>query len=161
MQPTSVTKLIDLVKLWKPLVVVTESGTIKNSLEPFIKEQMNARNEYFVLETFPAKHDKVTRAQSAQGFMSVRGLWVPARSDWVEAFKKECLEFPNSAFDDQVDVLSAFAMLRNRLVSGSAPTPKQPNKILSTDPALCQVTLTDLFEANERRGSKHSSGRIR
>src|SRR5262249_19256043 len=122
----------------------------------------NARNEYFVLETFPAKHDKVTRAQSAQGFMSVRGLWCPARSDFVEAFKKECLEFPNSAFDDQVDVLSAFAMLRNRLVSGSAPTPKPPNKILSTDPALCQVTLSDLFETHEaRRGGKSSFERIK
>jgi predicted phage terminase large subunit-like protein len=159
---TSVTKLIDLCALWKPLVVVTEAGTIKNSLEPFIKEQMIARSEYAVIETFPAKHDKVTRAQSAQGFMSMRGLWIPARSEWVESFKKECLEFPHGT-DDMVDALSAFAMLRGRLVSGRAATPKAvPKRLVIGHPSATTVCMEDLWELEARRvGKFRSSGRIR
>jgi predicted phage terminase large subunit-like protein len=159
---TSVTKLIDLCALWKPLVVVTEAGTIKNSLEPFIKEQMIARNQYAVLETFPAKHDKVTRAQSIQGRMAMRGLWVPARSDWVEAFRSECLQFPHGANDDMVDCLSAFGMLLDRLVPGSAPTrvKEEPKRLVIGGPGT-NICIEDLWREGERRVSKfRSSGRI-
>ena len=46
-------------------------------------------------------------------------------------------------------------------MSKGSPLPhKTQPKILSTDPRTCTVTLTDLFEANERR-SKKLSGRIR
>jgi predicted phage terminase large subunit-like protein len=159
---TSVSKLIDLCALWKPLVVVTEAGTIKNSLEPFIKEQMIARNQYAVLETFAAKHDKVTRAQSIQGRMAMCGLFIPARSEWVEAFKKECLEFPHSAFDDQVDVLSAFGMLLSRLVPGSAPRLKEEQKRLVIGGPGTNICMEDLWREEERRVSKfRSSGRIK
>jgi hypothetical protein len=45
-------------------------------------------------------------------------------------------------------------------MSKGSPLPhKTQPKILSTDPSTCTVTLTDLFEANERR-SKKPSGRI-
>jgi predicted phage terminase large subunit-like protein len=158
---TSVTKLIDLCAIWKPLVVVTEAGTIKNSLEPFIKEQMIARNQYAVLETFPAKHDKVTRAQAIQGRMAMRGLFIPARSDWVEAFRSECLQFPHGANDDMVDVLSAFGMLANRLVPGSAPTSKQEPKRLVIGGPGTNICMEDLWREEERRVSRfRSSGRI-
>ena len=35
-----------------------------------------------------------------------------------------------------------------------APAPKKPPKILSTDPSICNISLTELFEANERRHRK-------
>ena len=47
----------------------------------------------------------------------------------------------------------------DRMSKGSPLPHKTQPKILSTDPSTCTVTLTDLFEANERR-SKKPSGRI-
>ena len=38
---TSVDALLDMVRDWKPLVVVTEFGQLKNALEPFLRERMN------------------------------------------------------------------------------------------------------------------------
>jgi hypothetical protein len=50
--------------------------------------------------------------------------------------------------------------LLDKLGPGDAPVKKEPPKLLSMDHSVCNVTLTDLFEAEERR-SKRSSGRIR
>jgi predicted phage terminase large subunit-like protein len=157
---TSINKLIDLQKQWKALVLSVESGVIQNSLEPFIKSQMIARNEYLQIETFAARRDKVTRAQAIQGRMSTRGLWIPARSDFVGAFRQEILQFPRAPNDDIADALSAFGMLLDRLVSGSAPVQKEPRKLIVVG-GQSTCTLTDLFEAEEMRRSKHGPERIR
>jgi predicted phage terminase large subunit-like protein len=158
---TSINKLIDLQKHWKALVLSVESGVIQNSLEPFIKSQTIARSEYLQIETFAARRDKVTRAQAIQGRMSTRGLWIPARSDFVGAFRQEIVQFPHAPNDDIADALSAFGMLLDRLVSGSAPAPKEPVKtVVIGGPST--ATLTDLFEANERRrGGKYGVERIK
>ncbi len=42
-----------------------------------------------------------------------------------------------------------------RQLHGGSPLPQQaPLKILSTDPNICNITLLELFEANERRHRK-------
>jgi hypothetical protein len=49
----------------------------------------------------------------------------------------------------------------DKIAPGSAPTPKAQRKVLSTDPALCTVSLDDMFEARERaERSKRISRRI-
>ena len=157
---TSVDALLDMVRDWKPLVVVTELGQLKNALEPFLRERMNQRRIYARVETIPSRHAKEIRAQSIAGRMAVRGLFLPAlppQAPWLSDFVNEVLAFPTST-DDQVDCLSIFGQLLDRLVPGSEPAKPKPLKLLSTDPALCNISLTELFEANERRHQK--SGRI-
>ena len=150
---TSVDALLDMVRDWKPLVVVTELGQLKNALEPFLRERMNQRRIYARVETIPSRHAKEIRAQSIAGRMAVRGLFLPAlppQAPWLSDFVNEVLAFPTST-DDQVDCLSIFGQLLDRLVPGSEPAKPKPLKLLSTDPALCNISLTELFEANERR----------
>jgi hypothetical protein len=79
---TSVDALLDMVRDWKPLVVVTESGQLKNALAPFLKERMHQRRIYAALETIPSRHAKEVRAQSIAGRMAVRGLFLPAQAEW-------------------------------------------------------------------------------
>ena len=154
---TSVDALLDMVRDWKPLVVVTEAGGLKNAIGPFLKERMNQRRTYAVIETIPSRHAKEVRAASIAGRMAVRGLFLPApaQAPWLSDFVSEVLTFPTST-DDQVDCLSLLGQLLDRLVPGQAPVKKEPPKVLSTDPSLCSVSLSDLFEANERRRSKSS-----
>ena len=153
---TSVDALLDMVRDWKPLVVVTESGQLKNALEPFLRERMNQRRIYAQIETIPSRHAKEIRAQSIAGRMAVRGLFLP-QAEWLSDFVSEILTFPAAGRnDDCVDCLSLFGQLLDRLVPGREVAKKEPPKVLSTDPALCSVTLSDLFEQADRRWKKSS-----
>jgi hypothetical protein len=69
------------------------------------------------------------------------------------------LAFPVGKYDDICDSLGLVGQIIDRMSKGSPLPHKTQPKILSTDPSTCTVTLTDLFEANERR-SKKPSGRI-
>jgi hypothetical protein len=142
-------------------VIVTESGGLKNAIGPFLKERMQSRNIWSAIETVPARHAKEIRAQSIAGRAAVRGLYLPAQAPWLADFVSELLSFPAGKHDDMVDCCSLLGQLLFVLVPGSAPKAAEPPKpkILSTDPALCTVTLDDLFSANERR-AKRNSGRI-
>ena len=142
---------------YKPLVVVTESGQIKNALAPFIKKRMLERNVYVHVEPIPARHDKEIRAQSIRGRMAVRGIYLPAQAEWLAAFRSEVLGFPAVKFDDQVDCLSLLGQVLVKLSPGSPPPAEKTRpKIISTDPSLCSVTLRDLFESNERKHRKRA-----
>ncbi len=104
---------------------------------------------------FPARSDKRTRAQSIQGRMAMDGLYVPTHAPWYPAFKRELMMFDAGAHDDQVDSLSLVGQVLDKMIKGRQLAEDGPKpKILSTDPAHCTVTLTDLFEANEHRRSK-------
>jgi hypothetical protein len=150
------------VRDYKPLCVVTESGGLKNAAGPFLKSRMNERSIYVPIETIPSRHSKEIRAQSAIGRMATRGLYLPAQAPWLSDFVAELPAFPSaSRTDDQVDCVSLLSQKVDLLAPGTALKPKEPPKILSTDPSLCTCTLTDLFEANERRLSKWRSQRIR
>ena len=88
--------------------------------------------------------------------MAVKGLYVPVHADWLSAFYREVLSFPAGKNDDLVDCLSLCGQVLDRLVRGQPLEPEKPGpKIISTDPNTCNVTLLELFEANERN-YKHS-----
>jgi hypothetical protein len=61
--------------------------------------------------------------------------------------------------DDMVDCCSLLGQLISDLVPGSEPRKKEPPKVLSTDPAICNITLNDLWAAQERK-TKGRSARI-
>lgn len=155
----SVDALLDMVRDFKPLVVVTEAGGLKNAIGPFLKERMNQRRIYAAVETIPSRHTKEIRAQSIAGRMAVRGLFLPAQASWLADFVSELLAFPAGPNEDMVECCSLLGQLLGQLVPGSEPVKKEPPKVLSTDPALCSVTLTDLFEQADRR-NKRGSARI-
>jgi phage terminase large subunit-like protein len=46
---------------------------------------------------------------------------MPAKEEWVAAFRRELLQFPHGRHDDQVDALSLIGQLLDIMVRGSAP----------------------------------------
>ena len=155
----SVDALLDMVRDFNPLVIVTEAGGLKNAIGPFLRERMHQRKIYRAVETIPSRHAKEIRAQSIAGRMAVRGLFLPAQAPWLSDFISEMLQFPLGRFDDQADCCSLLGQLLSNLSSGEAPKTPEPKKVLSTDPSVCTVTLSDLFEQSDRR-HKRSGSRI-
>ena len=149
--------LCDMVETWRPLGWAEESGQIKSGVGPFLNKRLRERKLYIARAQFAAKGDKSVRAQSIRGRMGMEGggLYVPTYKPWYPAFKAELMTFPAGRNDDQVDSLSLIGQVLDKMVRGrpAAPPPSAP-KVLSMDPAQCTVTLTDLFEANERRGDR-------
>lgn len=147
--------MCDMVERWKPLGWAEESGQIKGSVGPFLEKRLRERKLYIVRAQFPTKVIKAVRAQSVRGRMSMDGLYVPIGAPWYPDFKSELMAFPAGRNDDQVDALGLIGQVLDKMISGAKAGPEaEKPKVLSTDPAQCTVTLTDLFEANERRGRR-------
>ena len=66
--------------------------------------------------------------------------------------------YANGILTHNCDALGLIGQILDKMVSGKmlAPEPEKP-KVLSTDPTTCTVTLTDMFEAHEKRGKYHVS----
>ena len=69
------------------------------------------------------------------------------------------LAFPAGKHDDQVDAIGLIGQVLDRMISGKTLPEEATPKVISTDPSKTTVTLTDMWEANER-GHKRSGGRI-
>jgi predicted phage terminase large subunit-like protein len=157
---TGVDALLNMVRDWKPLVVVTESGQLKNAIFPWLQKRMMERRIYSAIETIPSRASKEIRAQSIAGHAATRGLFIPATGDWVSDFVSEWGAFPLGRTDDMMDCCSLLGQLVSRLAPGEALSPiQEPRAVVSTDPASCTLTLTRLFEENERH-SKRVGARI-
>lgn len=64
---------------------------------------------------------KLARAHSVAPFIEAGNVWLP-RADaapWVGKFVQECADFPNGAYDDQVDMTTQ-ALIRFYLLTGGA-----------------------------------------
>jgi len=151
----------DLVKKWHPMGWAEETGQINASVGPFLVKRMRERNAFVARAQFPSKVKKAMRAQSIIGRMAMNGLWCPFGADWFAEFRKELLVFDAGQNDDQVDALSLIGQVLDKMVSADKSSgQKEEPKVLSTNPSQCTVTLTDLFEDNEQRGSKAGYLRI-
>lgn len=67
--------------------------------------------------------DKVTRALPATGQMSAGMIFLPRHAGWLADFEEELLEFPESAYDDQVDTLSYASQVFRTLSGGGVWIP--------------------------------------
>lgn len=140
----------DLVEKWHPIGWAEETGQIKSGVGPFLEKRLRERELYIARKLFPTRGDKAIRAQSIRGRMAMNGLYIPIHAPWYPAFKQELMTFPAGRNDDQVDALGLIGQVLDLMVSGSplAADAEKP-KVISTNPAICTVTLDDLFRDNE------------
>ena len=89
-----------------PLQWWAEKGHISKSLLPFLQDRMMETSTFFnIVQVTPVK-DKVTRAQSVNGMMSMGLVKWPAFAPWFQRARREMLLFPNGKHDDFVDFLA-------------------------------------------------------
>jgi predicted phage terminase large subunit-like protein len=99
-------ELLAMADKWKTVKWFGESGVIRRSIEPYLRKRQQERGKYISMDWLSSVSDKPTRARSIQGRIAQGMLYLPAGQDWAEALVSQCLRFPNTDDDDDVDVLS-------------------------------------------------------
>ena len=93
--------------------------------------------------------------------MATGGLFVPQHAEFLPVLKSELLSFPAGKHDDIVDALGLIGQILDRMSPGHPLEPEKPRpKVLSFEPGKTTLTLTELFEENERRYKRSSYQRI-
>jgi predicted phage terminase large subunit-like protein len=152
--------MTDLVARWKPLGWAEEGGQIRAGIGPFLVKRLAEKQLYIARAQFPTKGDKSIRAQSIRGRVAMNGLYYPRNAPWFPTFKAELMSFPAGRYDDQVDALGLLGQVLDKMIGGNRKdTSSRETKVISTDPNVCNVTLTDMFEANEGK-AKFKTQRI-
>src|SRR5215831_15077601 len=89
------------------------------------------------------------------------GFFVPQHAEFLPVLKSELLSFPAGKHDDIVDALGLIGQILDRMSPGRPLEPEKPRpKVLSFEPGKTTLTLTELFEENERRYKRSSYQRI-
>lgn len=98
--------LFELVRLYDPVMVCAEKGTIVNSILPNIQKRQEEEQMYFPFELFPSTTDKLHRSQGIRLRARAGKVKADKSADWWENFENELLDFPRGRYDDQVDAFS-------------------------------------------------------
>jgi predicted phage terminase large subunit-like protein len=128
---------LDLMERWEPSEWATEAGQIAKSIGPFLDMRQRARRIYTWRKEYTSSVDKQQRAQAFRASMASGMVYFPKQAHWVPALVSELLRFPTGRHDDQVDVLSLFGRILDRMASGSRPrAPEAVKPFIFTVPGL-------------------------
>jgi len=102
----SVEELIHQFRTYRPLLWWMENEMISKSFGPFLLKRMREERVYVTLDPVTPSKDKMTRARSIQGRMSMGMVRFPRFAPWWKDARQQMLKFPRSAHDDFVDFIS-------------------------------------------------------
>lgn len=124
-------KLLDYVKKFKPLEVISESGVIRRASEPFIGRAMRTRKTFAVFEWVSRNADKAAMSRGFQAMMASGQIYLPETSLGDDMFD-ECLRFPAGKDDHRVDAATNLCLRLEKIWEASPPDILQ-----ELDPILC------------------------
>lgn len=141
----AVESMLRMGKEHKPLYWWAEKGHISKSLLPFLQDRMVDTHTFFNIQQVTPTKDKVTRAQSINGLMSMNKVLFPSFAPWFQRARKEMLVFPNGSHDDFVDFIALLGAGVNRMCSS---LPRTETKSIAPD-GLC-ITPRSIKDAAKR-----------
>jgi predicted phage terminase large subunit-like protein len=112
--------MLRLAKQWKPILWFAEKGHISKAIGPFLRKRMQEERIFFSVEEVTPIGNKVQRAQSIMGRMSMKKVKFPKFAPWVMNARDELLKFPNARHDDFVDALAWLGRAVDRMASPTA-----------------------------------------
>lgn len=116
----TVEELIGAMKRHNPAMWWMESELISKSFGPFLRKRMAEERSYTYVKPVTPSKDKMTRARSIQGRMSMRRVHFPRFAPWWPDAKAQLLKFPFGAHDDFVDWLSHIGLGLNSMLTAPA-----------------------------------------
>jgi predicted phage terminase large subunit-like protein len=122
-----VEKMIDWMRMYKPLTWFADQDHIAKSISPFLKKRMRETGVYCHIDESKGYPDKVVKAQPILGRMSMGMVYFPSFAPWWADARDELLKFPRARHDDFVDTLSSIGRGLDKLLSGKkteAPKPE-------------------------------------
>jgi predicted phage terminase large subunit-like protein len=128
-----------------PVAWWMENELISKSFGPFLRKRMSEDRVYtFIHPVTPAK-DKMTRAQSIRGRMSMRRVKFPRYAPWWSDAKGQLLKFPFGTHDDFVDWLSHIGQGLNKMIAAPVAA--------NDDRAPSATTLIGMLNKTKREAS--------
>lgn len=116
--------MLGLQKVYNPLAFGIEEMQVSKALGPYLNRAMVESNTFINLYLMkPDRKDKTTRAQSIRARMRAGGVKFDKGADWYATLEDECLMFPRSRHDDQVDSLAYLGLLLDKIID--APTQQE------------------------------------
>lgn len=98
--------IFSLNEIYKPQLFFFEQENIMRTIRSFLDNEMLDRGEYFNYESIVVTKDKVARARPMQARVRANRMEFDHEGRWWPTFQLECLQFPKSAYKDQVDACS-------------------------------------------------------
>lgn len=115
--------VIDMMRKYKPLMWVEESGQIIKSIGPFLEKRMREERVYCRREQVASASDKPARSRSMQARTAMGKVYLPEKADFIADFTSELLTFPAGKHDDQVDAFGLIGRMLDELIAAAAPKP--------------------------------------
>jgi len=151
-----VAAMLDLMKRHKPVMWWAEKGHISKSIAPFLRKRMQEERIYCAIDEVTPINNKVQRAQSIQGRMSMKKVYFPKNAAWTMNAMDELLKFPNARHDDFVDALAWLGMKLGRMAAPSLGQKKRSD--LPQIGTLAWVKWDSNYRARQEREVKLSGG---
>lgn len=137
----------------KPQCWWLESELISKSFGPFLRKRMIEERVYTLIDPVVPSKDKMTRARSIQGRMSMHKVFFPSFAPWFQDARNQLLKFPQGANDDFVDWLAWIGLgLTKELAATSYRPPK--NNVPRTGTAAWVVYAAQQQKSKEGMPSK-------
>lgn len=102
--------IFTLYSRWRPEIFLFEKGQLERAIGPFLREESLKRGMFPQTDAVTPSADKQVRGRSIQGRTQVHGVKFNKKTDWYTQFEQECLQFPKSKWDDQVDAFGLLGM---------------------------------------------------
>lgn len=113
--------MIGLQKVYNPIAFGIEEMQVSKAIGPYLNRAMIESNTFINLVMMkPHRTDKISRAQSIRARMRAGGVKFDKAADWYQDMEDECIMFPRSRHDDQVDTLAYLGLLIDKIID--APT---------------------------------------
>lgn len=122
----TVEEIVRLMSTYKPQLWWMEAEMISKSFGPFLRKRMREDNIYTYVKPVAVAKDKMTRARSIQGRMSMRKVHFPRYAPWWQQAKSQLLKFPFATHDDFVDFLAHIGLGLNTMLT--APEAHNDNR---------------------------------
>ena len=110
-----------LVKRFVPRLVVFEGSHGGSALHSKFRDSPYCkifRSGQTVFEYYNPRESKVERAAVQSVTIEQGRVFLPSQADWLEAFEREIVQFPNARYDDQVDSMVQFLKSMNYDIAG-------------------------------------------
>jgi len=121
----TVEELLSCFRRHNPSCHWMESELISKSFGPFLRKRMIEDRVYTLIDPVTPTKDKMSRARSIQGRMSMKKVFFPAFAPWFQDAKNQLLKFPYAANDDFVDWIAWIGLgLTKELAASSYRPPK-------------------------------------
>ena len=148
--------MIELMRRHRPVMWWAEKGHISKSIAPFLRKRMMEEKVYCAIDEVTPINNKIQRAQSIQGRMSMKKVFFPKNAPWVMNAVDELLKFPNARHDDFVDALAWIGMKLGRMAAPSVGIKKDNG--LPKVGTLAWVKWDSQYRARQEREAKMAGG---